>query len=141
MGKTSTLNQLPRLLSARYLPIYYDLQLRGISSNSAAFLSTVAEEIAAVMQKRGMRIRKLEYANLYEANRENAAAPYRLFDEWLRELEDVLAQDDLTVLLTFDEFEKLQEAKEAHYLDLKLLLDWFRSVIQTASHSGQAPLC
>ena len=130
MGKTSTLNQLPRLLSARYLPIYYDLQLRGISSNSAAFLSTVAEEIAAVMQKRGMRIRKLEYAYLYEANRENAAAPYRLFDEWLRELEDVLAQDDLTVLLTFDEFEKLQEAKEAHYLDLKLLLDWFRSVIQ-----------
>jgi hypothetical protein len=46
MGKTSTLNQLPRLLSARYLPIYYDLQLRGVSSNSAAFLSTVAEEMA-----------------------------------------------------------------------------------------------
>jgi len=36
----------------------------------------------------------------------------------------------LTILLTFDEFEKLQEAKEANYLDLKLLLDWFRSVIQ-----------
>jgi len=51
-GKTSTLNQLPRLLSARYLPIYYDLQLRGISSNSAAFLSAIAGEISAVMQKR-----------------------------------------------------------------------------------------
>jgi hypothetical protein len=130
MGKTSTLNQLPRLLSARYLPIYYDLQLRGISSNSAAFLSTIAGDISAVMQKRGLKIRKLEYTHLYDANRENAAAPYRLFDEWFRELEDVLAQDDLTILLTFDEFEKLQEAKEANYLDLKLLLDWFRSVIQ-----------
>ena len=130
MGKTSTLNQLPRLLSARYLPIYYDLQLRGISSNSAAFLSAIAEEISTVMETRGLRIRKLEYALLQEVNRENAAAPYRLFDAWLRELESVLVQDDLTVLLTFDEFEKLQEAREASYLDLKLLLDWFRSVIQ-----------
>src|SRR6266487_419052 len=130
MGKTSTLNQLPRLLSARYLPIYYDLQLRGISSNSAAFLSTIAGEVSAVLQKRGLRVLKLEYTLLYEANRENAAAPYRIFDEWLQELEEVLAQEDLTILLTFDEFEKLREAKEANYLDLKLLLDWFRSVIQ-----------
>src|SRR5579884_3868149 len=75
MGKTSTLNQLPRLLSTRYLPIYYDLQLRGISSNSAAFLSTVAEEVAAVLEVRGLRVRKLEYTSLQEANTENAAAP------------------------------------------------------------------
>jgi AAA ATPase domain len=130
MGKTSTLNQLPRLLSARYLPIYYDLQSRGASSNSAAFLSTIVREMVEVMQKRGLRVRKLKDTHFIEAQRENAAAPYRLFDEWFHEVEDSLKQDDLTILLIFDEFEKLQEAKEAHYLDLQLLLDWFRSLIQ-----------
>jgi hypothetical protein len=130
MGKTSTLNQLPRLLSARYLPIYYDLQRRDISSNSAACLSTIMEGIFQAMTARGLMVRKLEYAALNEARRENAAAPYRLFDEWLRELENILVREDLTILLTFDEFEKLQEAGDAHFLDLSLLLDWFRSVIQ-----------
>jgi hypothetical protein len=133
MGKTSTLNQLPRLLSARYLPIYFDLQLRGISANSSAFLNTVANEVNEVMDARGLKTRNLDYTALHLAARENPAAPYRVFDEWLRGLESRLQQEDLTILLTFDEFEKLREADASHFLDLQLLLDWFRSVIQNRS--------
>jgi hypothetical protein len=44
-----------------------------------------------------------------------------------------LEHEDRTLLLSFDEFEKLAEAGQAKYLDLRLLLDWFRSVIQNYS--------
>ncbi len=37
-------------------------------------------------------------------------------------------------MIAFDEFEKLEDARKHGYLDLNLLLDWFRSVIQNRSH-------
>ena len=131
MGKSSTLKQLPNMLGAHYLPILYDLQLPGILSSTAAFLGTVAEEIYKTMTFRGILARKLEYASLKEAGKENEAAAYRLFDEWLKKLERTLEQEDRILLLLFDEFEKLEETGQAEYLDLRLLLDWFRSVIQS----------
>ncbi len=130
MGKSSTLKQLPDLLGAHYLPITYDLQIRGISSSTAAFLGAIAEEIYKVMTTRGLRIKKLEYERLQEASQKNEAAVYYLFDEWLKRIEYVLEHEDRTLLLAFDEFEKLEEAGQDGYLNLRLLLDWFRSVIQ-----------
>ncbi len=130
MGKSSTLKQLPTLLGARYLPITYDLQRRGISSSAAAFLAAVSEEMTKMMSANGMQVKKLEYMQLREASRENEAAVYYLFDEWFKELEPILEREDRTLLLLFDEFEKLEEAEQEGYLNLKLLLDWFRSVIQ-----------
>ena len=130
MGKSSTLKQLPHLLGARYLPITYDLQMRGISSSAAAFLATVAGEITKMMNANGMQIKKLEFVRLKEAGRENEAVVYYLFDEWFELLEPMLEREDRTLLLLFDEFEKLEEAEQEGYLNLKLLLDWFRSVIQ-----------
>src|SRR5205823_6690716 len=76
MGKTSTLNQLSILLGARYLPITFDLQSRGISSSAAAFLNEIAEAIYKVLDVRGTRIKKLEYVLLKEASHENEAATY-----------------------------------------------------------------
>jgi hypothetical protein len=134
MGKTSTLNQLPLLLGARYLPIIFDLQLRGISSSAAAFLSEIAEAIYNVISTRGMPIKKLEYTELNEVQRENEAAAYRHFDIWFKQVEHVLEQEKRTILIAFDEFEKLEDARKQGYLDLNLLLDWFRSVIQNRSH-------
>ncbi len=130
MGKTSTLKQLPNLLGSQYLPISYDLQTRGISSSAAAFLATVSEEISKAMSTRGMSIKKLEYVQLREIERENEAAAYYLFNEWLKGAEPILGQENRTLLLLFDEFEKLEEAGQEGYLNLRLLLDWFRSVIQ-----------
>lgn len=130
MGKSSTLRQLPDLLGPRYLPITYDLQRRGISSSSAAFLSTVAEEISEIMGRKGMPVKRLEHERLQDVAQENPAATYRLFDEWFRDVERLLEQKDYVLLLAFDEFEKLEEAWRDQYLNLNLLLDWFRSVIQ-----------
>ncbi len=130
MGKTSALKQLPNLLGSRYLPIFYDLQTRGVSSSTVTFLAVVAREICEVMRAKGMRVEKLEYMRLQEANQKNDAAVYYIFEEWFKGVEWDLEQEDKTLLLTFDEFEKLGEAGSAMYLDLDLLLDWFRSVIQ-----------
>jgi AAA ATPase domain len=130
MGKSSTLKQLPAMLAAHYLPIFYDLQARGISSSIVAFLRTIAREIYEMTVSRGIQVKQLEEGRLKEAGQRNEAAVYYVFDEWLRDVEDKLEQENRTLLLTFDEFEKLGEVGQAKYLDLNLLLDWFRSVVQ-----------
>jgi len=130
MGKTSALKQLPTLLGPHYLPIFYDLQTPGISSSAVTFLASVAREICEVMRSKGMRAEKLEYTRLQEAHQKNEAAIYHLFEEWLKDVEWGLEQEDKTLLITFDEFEALAEAGEAIYLNLSLLLDWFHSVMQ-----------
>jgi uncharacterized protein len=133
MGKSSTLKQLPNLLGAHYLPIVYDLQIRGISSSTDRLLNTIAGEIYKVVSARGMRLKKLDYNQLKEASRRNEAEVYRLFDEWLNNLENTLEREDRTLVLLFDEFEKLEEAGQDGYLNVNLLLDWFRSTIQNRS--------
>ena len=130
MGKTSTLNQLPVLLGARCIPLIFDLQERGISANAATFLFQITSEVSKALDARGMRVPQLEYDVLNNARHENEALVYRYVDRWLSDAEAVLKQKDRVLLLAFDEFEKLEEAGCAHYLDIPLLLDWFRSVIQ-----------
>ncbi len=130
MGKSSTLKQLPNLLGAHYLPIVYDLQVRGVSASIDGLLNTIAGEVYKAVSARGMRVKKLEQARLREASHKNEAEVYRLFDEWLDSVEKMLEQEDRTLLLLFDEFEKLEEAGQEGYFNLNLLLDWFRSAIQ-----------
>lgn len=130
MGKTSTLNQLPLLLGARYVPIMFDLQSRGVTSNISTFLAEIAQAIHQAMHTRGMAVPKLEYVVLREAQYENEARVYREFDQWFTRVEMVLESEDRTLLLAFDEFEKLEASAKVRYFDLDLLLDWFRSVIQ-----------
>ena len=134
MGKSSILKQLPILLGSRYLPIFYDLQSTGITSSIAALLATIAEEVHDTLLTRGMLIHKLEYSDLRDDLRENGAVAYHRFSRWLKEVEYALAQEDRVLLLMFDEFEKLAEAEQKGYLDLALLFNWFRSVIQHQSH-------
>jgi hypothetical protein len=130
MGKSSTLKQLPDLLGAHYLPIFYDLQMRGFSANIAIFLGKIAEEISKAMSTRGLPVRKLPYEQLQEASHRSETEVYYQFERWLELIEPTLEQADRTVLLAFDEFEKLEDAGQRGQIDLPLLLDWFRSVIQ-----------
>ncbi|HEY7416164.1 MAG TPA: ATP-binding protein, partial [Ktedonobacteraceae bacterium] len=130
MGKSSVLKHLPDLLGARFMPVFYDLQSPDSTSSIAAFLGMIAEEIIVVMETRGLKARKLEYERLKEARRENEAAVYYVFNRWLRGIEKILEQKDRTLLLVFDEFEKLDAAGKEHYLNLELLLNLFRSIMQ-----------
>jgi uncharacterized protein len=133
IGKSSTLRQLPNLLSKRYLPIYYDLQKPGFLSSTTAFLNTVATEIYKQMAEKNIHIEKIEYVDLQNAARQNEAASYAVFDAWLDGVEEKMEFEKKTLFLTFDEFEKLEDAGKANYLDPKLLLNWFRSTIQNRS--------
>jgi hypothetical protein len=130
MGKSSTLKQLPDLLGARYLPVFFDLQSRAASSSIVNFLGAISTAIYNVMISRGLQVKKLGYERLVEASMTNEIEVYYVFEKWLADVERVLAREDRTLLLTFDEFEKLKEVRQGNYFDLRLLLDWFRSVIQ-----------
>ena len=130
MGKSSTLRQLPDFLPKSYLSIIYDLQNRGMSSGIDNFLAAISNEIYNMMSKKGLQVEKLEKESLQEASHKNEAAVYNVFDEWLKKVENILEQNNCTLLFAFDEFEKLEESGQAKYFDLRLLLDWFRNIIQ-----------
>jgi hypothetical protein len=130
MGKSSILKQLPGLLGSQYLSVFYDLQSTGVASSIAALLAAIAEGVYDLLGTKGMSIKRLEYEQLREDQRENEAVAYHRFNRWMRSVEQILEQENRILLLAFDEFEKLEEAGQRGYIDLKSLLDWFRSVIQ-----------
>ncbi len=130
MGKSSILKQLPDLLGSQYLSVFYDLQSTGVASSVAALLAAIAEGVHDQLNTKGMLVKRLEYEQLREDQRENEAVAYHRFDRWMRDVEQLLEQENRILLLAFDEFEKLEEAGQRGHIDLKALLDWFRSVIQ-----------
>ena len=133
MGKSSIIKQLPVLLGPRYLPVFYDLQAPGILASTAAFFSAIADGIEKQFQERGLLLQRLERSQLDEAQQRDDLAVYALFEQWLREVEQILAQSDRLVILAFDEFEKLEDAEIRGSINLKLLFDLFRSIIQNSS--------
>ncbi|HYU72718.1 MAG TPA: hypothetical protein VEL31_08550 [Ktedonobacteraceae bacterium] len=133
MGKSTTLVQLPRLLGSRYLPIFYDLQNPGIIANTAIFLYALAKEIHKVMNTNGMQVKPLSYDLLKDVLKESDGAVYHEFDGWLSSVEGILEQEDRTLLLAFDEFEKLDEERQGEHLHLPSLLNWLRNVMQYRS--------
>jgi uncharacterized protein len=133
MGKSTTLVHLPLLLGSRYLPIFCDLQNPGVISNSATFLGMLAREIQAIMNARGMQVKSLAYELLRETRKESDPAVYHEFDRWLDQVESLLEQEDRTLLLMFDEFEKINEEQQNRQLQLSTLLNWFRNVMQYRS--------
>ena len=130
MGKSSILKQLPILLGARYLPVFYDVQRPGMLASIAAFLAAVALGISTQCDEVGLPVQPLVRARLDDALRQSEATVYDVFDQWLLAVEEILMQADRIVILTFDEFEKLEEASRRDSINLNLLFDFFRSMIQ-----------
>jgi uncharacterized protein len=130
MGKSSILKQLPVLLGARYLSVFYDLQRPGMLASISAFLAAVALGIARQCDDVGLPVHALERARLDEALQQSESTVYDIFDQWLLGVEEVLVQADRIVILTFDEFEKLEEASNRDSIKLNILFDFFRSMIQ-----------
>jgi hypothetical protein len=133
MGKSSILQQLPNLLGASYLPIFYDLQSPAVVSSTYAFLGVLAQEMLRAMALRGMSIVRLERTLPQEALRGNDLGSYQSFDKWLDGVEQVLEQEERTILLLFDEFEALEYVGREGRINIDLLLNWLRSTIQNRS--------
>jgi len=140
---------LPYLLGTSYIPIVYNLQDPKIYARITTFLGTLANGIYDELSRRGIKVRRMPFALLLELTQTVLGDPYQTvradpyqqyqgrdptaydtFDRWLREVEVVLEKEDRSLLLAFDEFEKLDEAGEKDYLDLPLFVDWCRQVIQ-----------
>ena len=130
MGKSSILKQLPVLLGPRYLPVFYDLQMPGMISSTAAFFATLVAGIEKQLRDRGLAVQKLGRSQLNDAQQQDEIKVYDLFDQWFAEVEQALEQINRVLILTFDEFETLVEAEERGTINLHLLFNWFRSVIQ-----------
>jgi AAA+ ATPase superfamily predicted ATPase len=121
MGKSSTLKQLPRLLSANYLPIYYDLQMPGYTTSTVALLNAIIRDISESLDALGQVVEPLDLLRI------SSGRVYPSLMNWLVPVEQFLEQEQRTVLLIFDEFESLERTEE---YQLKLLMDWFRIIIQ-----------
>jgi hypothetical protein len=128
MGKSSILLQLPVLLGTSYLPIFCDLQSPGITASIITFFDTIARGISEQLEKKYLAVPTWERTVLEEAQRTNEAQVYTLFDAWLKQIEQLLEQQNLIVLLMLDEFEMLEDAHRRGFLDLDLLLGWIRNV-------------
>lgn len=101
VGKTSVLKQLPSRLPDRYIPVFFDLQGRAHTSLDR-FLWWLAREIARVLrQDRGILI-PLPEKEVF------AADPEHLEAHFLPAVEARLGECNL--LLTFDEFDTLEES-------------------------------
>jgi hypothetical protein len=134
MGKSSILKQLPVLLGPRYLPVFYDLQTPGMIASTAAFFATLATGIERQLKDKGLPVQKLERRQLDDAQQQDEIKVYDLVDQWLAEVEQTLEQVNRVLILAFDEFEKLEEGEQRATINLNLLLDWFRNVMQNRPH-------
>lgn len=128
MGKTSALQQLPFLLGSSYVSAFYNLQQPGLYASTATFLGVLADGIARAMNARAMPVESLVYDSM--RSQQNDASIYSYFENWLAQVEKILAQENRTLLLAFDEFEMLEEVERSKYIDVRMLLDWMRSIIQ-----------
>jgi hypothetical protein len=120
-GKTSLLCQLPRRLPPHIVPVYVDVQGAAQVESTGGFYYNLAS--AAVREAQQHRRITLPSVSLSEF----AAEPGIALNAWCDQVADVLGERLLFV--TFDEFEKLEQAIDAGRLS-EGVLDTFRNLIQ-----------
>jgi hypothetical protein len=105
MGKTSLLNQLPRLLGPNFAPAVVDCQDPAVTGSPATFLRYLSRAVTRGLQRRRVTLEPLTIAAL-------AHEPFTAFSEWFDQVEAVMPQT-MRVLLCLDEYEHLQRILEA----------------------------
>jgi hypothetical protein len=105
MGKTSILNQLPRLLGPDFAPAVIDCQNPAVTGSEATLLRYLSRTLSEGLRRRRVQVEALAAAQL-------AREPYAVFDEWLEKVERAMPVG-MRALLCLDEYERLQWALEA----------------------------
>ena len=105
MGKTSLLNQLPRLLGPDFAPALVDCQNPAVTGSAATLLRYLSRALAEGLRRRRVMREPLTAAAL---DRE----PFAAFDDWLDGVERAMPEG-MHALLCLDEYERLQTALDA----------------------------
>lgn len=105
MGKTSILNQLPRLLGPDFAPAIVDCQNPAVTGSEATLLRYLSRALSDGLRRRRVVVESLAAQQL-------AREPYAVFDEWLEKVERGMPSG-MRALLCMDEYERLQSALEA----------------------------
>ncbi len=122
-GKTSALKQLPVRLGAQVLPVYLDME-RRVTANHAAGL--VADLVSEIRQAAQSHPQPLSLPALDE--RLIAGDPYRVFENWIDEVEQALGAQRW-LFLTLDEFDRIDQAVKNKTMDERIFF-MLRSLIQ-----------
>lgn len=124
IGKTSTLLNLPRLLSSQFIPVFVDCQDAKWRESDAVFCYQLAAAMFREFDKRdqlnGLRNPRLEQFEKY---------PFTALDEFLDQIERHAQRIRRQILLTLDEYERLEEGIETAKIT-KEILNQLRSIIQ-----------
>jgi hypothetical protein len=120
MGKTSLLNQLPRLLGPDFVPAVVDCQNPAVLESLATHLRYLSRTIADGLRRRRVAHEPLTAAAL-------AREPFAAFDEWLDDVERAMP-GQMRVLLCLDEYERIQATLDA---------GWGASILDALRHTLQ----
>jgi hypothetical protein len=127
MGKTSLLYNLGRLLPNDLLPLFVDGQRISGARDYPDFLYNIAREmIESAAEQRGINLPPLSRTAL-EQN------PFSCFNEWLDQIETLLAAEESTALLALDEFEALEEILARGRFNTVDVMNLLRHLIQHRS--------
>ena len=80
MGKTSILNQLPRLLGPDFAPAVVDCQNPAVTGSEATLLRYLSRALSEGLRRRRVVVEALTASQL-------AREPYAVFDDWLEKVE------------------------------------------------------
>jgi hypothetical protein len=119
IGKTSTLLNLPRLLSSQFVPVFIDCQNAMWRESDTTFCYHLARAILSeIPGKPGMP--ELDLFERY---------PFTKLDENLDRIEDLSRRAGKQILLTFDEYEKLEEGVASAKISADVF-NQFRNIVQ-----------
>ncbi len=125
-GKSSFLLNLPRLLPSDVLPVYYSLQAPAATASSGDFCYGMVRAMRRDMAGQGIVTPEPTRADFQHS-------PYASLEDWLLKMTEQLGPQR-SVLLCFDEFEKLGEAVAHGRVDMAVF-DQLRELIQHSSMS------
>ena len=124
IGKTSTLLNLPRLLSSQFVPVFIDFQDAKWRESDAVFCyqltHSLVEELLEQNASFGLNEPQLEQFELH---------PFTALDEALDRVEKIAQQLEKSILLTFDEYERLEGGLKTDRLTTAIL-DQLRHIVQ-----------
>jgi len=124
IGKTSTLLNLPRLLSSQFVPVFVDLQEAKWHDSDVAFcyqlVRSLTDELRAKDASLDFGEPQLEQFKQY---------PFTTLDEALSRIEEIARQLKKSFLLTLDEYERFEEGLKTGDLSTKIL-NQLRHIVQ-----------